>query len=352
MTNRRSGPHARAGARGSNDDLRLGIIGAGAVVQVAHLPVLRKMKGVELRALCDTDTPKARALAQRSGILDTFDDIEDLLSHQELDALLIATPNHLHEDHILAALAADLHVLVEKPIAISSAGARKIAKAAEKSGRVVMVGMTHRYRPDAQAVRSFVQSGELGAIDSVRGSWHLARPARAPLGWRQRKGEAGGGAMLDLGLTMLDLCFWLSGNPTPLRVSACLSRQGGERAVEQSGSAFVVCEKSCSLYVDVTWRQIGEGERFGVGLRGARGTAGINPLHVWKEINGVPHDVSPTGTTSRENPFIASFRAQWAHFLAATAGQTPAPSLDEQVRVLEVLEAVYQSDAEGRDVAL
>ncbi|MGE0553409.1 MAG: Gfo/Idh/MocA family protein [Gemmatimonadales bacterium] len=352
--NRRSGPQARPSGRSAaiNGNLRLGIIGAGAVVQVAHLPVLRKMKGIHIQALCDTDTPKARALAERSGILDTFDDIEDLLKHEELDALLIATPNHLHEDHILAALAADLHVLVEKPLSISSKGAAKIARAAETSGRVVMVGMTHRYRPDVQAVRSFVQSGELGAIDSVRASWHLARPARAPLGWRQRRGEAGGGAMLDLGLTMLDLCLWLSGNPAPKRVSASLSRPGGERAVEQSGSAFVVCEKGCSIFVDVTWRHIGAGERFGVGLRGARGTAGINPLHVWKEINGVPHDVSPTGTTSRESAFIASFRAQWAHFLAATRGEAAAPSLAEQVGVLGVLEAVYESDADGRDVTL
>lgn len=354
---RRSGPHPRPSrpvgeAATAATALRLGIIGAGAVVQVAHLPVLRRMRGIDLRAICDTDVPKARALAQRSGILAVYDDIEDLLGHEELDALLIATPNHLHEPHIQAALSAGLHVLVEKPLALSSASAQKIARAAERRDRVVMVGMTHRYRPDVQAVRSFVQAGELGAIDSVRASWHLARPARAPLGWRQRRNEAGGGAMLDLGLTMLDLCLWLSGNPAPARVSASLSRTGGERAVEPSGSAFVVCENGCAIFVDVTWRHIGEGERFGVGLRGARGSAGINPLHVWKEIHGVPHDVSPTGSLSRENAFSASFRAQWAHFVAAIAGQSATPSLQEQVQVLRVIEAVYKSDDEGRDVLL
>jgi predicted dehydrogenase len=332
--------------------VRLGIIGAGAVVQVAHLPVLRKLKGIDIRALCDSDLPKARALAQRTAIRSSFDDIEEMLRHEELDAILIATPNHLHEPHIEAALAADLHVLVEKPLALTAAGARRIAKLADKSDRVVMVGMTHRFRPDVQAVRSFVQAGELGPIDSVRASWHLARPARAPLGWRQRKGEAGGGAMLDLGVTMIDLCLWLSGNPTPQRVSANLSKAGGERAVEQSGSTFVVCDNGCSIFVDVTWRHIGAGERFGVGLRGAKGTAGINPLHVWKELHGVPHDVSPTGTLSRESPFVASFRAQWAYFLAAISGQVATPSLQQHVQVLKVIEAVYESDANGRDALL
>lgn len=335
-----------------SDPVRIGLIGAGAVVQVAHLPILKRLKNVQLTAICDTDGLKARALAERFGIRDVFDDIEDLIAHEEIDALLVATPNHLHEPHILAALAANLHVLVEKPLALTPAGALKLAKAAEKKGRVVMAGMTHRYRPDAQAVRSFVQSGELGEIDSVRSSWHVARFARAALGWRQRKDEAGGGAMLDLGLTMLDLCFWLAGNPTPVRVSAALTKPRGDRGVEQSGSAYVVCENGAAIFVDVTWRHIGEGERFGVGLRGAKGTAGINPLHVWKELNGLPHDVSPTGSGSRENAFTASFRAQWAHFLAAIAGEAEAPPMSEHITLLKVIEAIYKSAAEGRDVTL
>ena len=102
-----------------------------------------------------------------------------------------------------------------------------------------------------------------------------------------------------------------------------------ERAVEQSGSAFVVCEGGISVFLDVTWRHIGEGERFGVGLRGSKGTAAINPLTVWKELHGVPTDVSPTGSGSRENPFTASYRAEWAHFAAAIAGEAKAPDLQE-----------------------
>ena len=335
-----------------SDPIRIGLIGAGAVVQVAHLPVLKRLKNVELAAICDTDLPKARALATRFGIPDVFDDIEDLLEHQRVDALLIATPNHLHESHIMAALAAGAHVLVEKPLALGAVAAQKIAKATEKRDRVVMVGMTHRYRPDAQAVRSFVQSGELGEIDSIRSSWHVARPARVALGWRQRRDEAGGGAMLDLGLTMLDLCFWLAGNPAPERVSASLVRPKSERAVELSGSAYVICENGASIFVDVTWRHIGEGERFGVGLRGSKGTAGINPLHVWKELNGISQDVSPSGGLSRESSFSASFRAQWAHFLAAIAGEADVPKLTEHITLLRVMEAIYKSAADGRDVVL
>lgn len=332
-----------------SNPLRVGIIGSGAIVQVAHLPTLRKLKSVEVRAICDTDLLKARAIADRFGVKNAFDDIEDLLGYEELDALVLCTPNHLHESHILATLSAGLHVLVEKPLALSSASAQKIARAAEKSDKVVLVGMNHRYRPDVQLVRSFVQSGELGTVDSVRGSWHVFRASRAQLGWRQKRELSGGGAMLDLGLTMLDLAFWLAGNPVPERVTAVMDV---ERGVEQSGSAFVVCEGGVSVFVDVTWHHIGPGERFGVGLRGSKGTAAINPLTVWKELNGVAVDVSPTGSISRETAYTASFRAEWAHFQAAVRGEAPVPSLQEHVTLHRVLDAVYRSALEGKSMTI
>jgi predicted dehydrogenase len=340
----------RSGATGER--LKVGIVGGGGIAQVAHLPVLKKMRGVEVQAICDTDLPKARALADRFGVKDAFDDIEELLRYETLDAVVVCSPTHLHEAHIQAALSANLHVLVEKPLAMSATGAQRILRAVEKHNRVVMVGMNHRYRPDVQIVRSFVQSGELGTIESVRGSWHVFRPGRAQLGWRQRRDQAGGGAMLDLGLSILDLGLWLGGSSAPARVSACLDPAGKDRSVEQSGSALVVCQNGMSIFVDVTWRHLGEGERFGVGLRGSKGTAGINPLNVWKELHGVAVDISPTGSVSRENAFTASYRAEWAHFQAAIAGQAKIPVLQEHLTLHQVLDAIYRSALDGRDVTL
>ena len=337
-------------SRATSDRLRVGIVGGGAITQVAHLPVLKKLKNIDVLALCDTDLPKARALADRFGVKDAFDDIEELLQYEALDAVVICSPNHLHESHILAALSANLHVLVEKPLTVSAASAQRIIRGAEKRNRVVMVGMNHRYRPDVQIVRSFIQSGELGTIESVRGSWHIFRPGRAQLGWRQRRDQAGGGAMLDLGLSILDMGLWLGGNPKPIRVSATLDAVGRDRSVEQSGSAFVVCEGGMSLFVDVTWHHLGGGERFGVGLRGTKGTAAINPLTVWKELHGVPVDVSPTGSVSRENAFTASYRAEWAHFEAALAGEAKVPALQEHLVLHKMVDAIYRSALDGHDV--
>jgi predicted dehydrogenase len=114
----------------------------------------------------------------------------------------------------------------------------------------------------------------------------------------------------------------------------------------------VVCENGMSIFVDVTWRHLGEGERFGVGVRGSKGTAGINPLNVWKELHGVAVDVSPTGSVSRENAFTASYRAEWAHFQAAIEGQVKIPALQDHLTLHKVLDAIYRSALDGRDVIL
>lgn len=335
-----------------SESIRIGIVGAGAITQVAHLPILRKLRGVEIVAICDNDLGKARALADRFGVPDAFDDIEDLCESEDLGAVVICTPNHLHESHIVAALSANLHVLVEKPLATSTASAQKILRAAEKRDRIVMVGMNHRYRTDVQIVRSFVQHGELGGIDSVQAKWHVFRPSRALLGWRLKRAQAGGGAMLDLGLSVLDLGLWLAGNPVPVRVSATLDKLGGNGGVERAGSAFVVCENGASIFVDVTWHHMGGDEVFGVELRGEKGTASINPLRVWKELHGLPADVAPTASGSRENAFTASYRAEWAHFLAAIHGEAKAPDLKEHLTLHRVLDAIYRSADDGRDIQL
>ncbi|MEZ4456775.1 MAG: DUF4105 domain-containing protein [Gemmatimonadales bacterium] len=209
-------------------------------------------------------------------------------------------------------------------------------RAADRRGKVVMTGMTHRYRPDVQAVRSFVRPKRtrrdlLGPGELAPGPSRSPRPA----GGARKRTESGGGAMLDLGLTMLDLGAATAQQSGVTRVSATLS-QAGERRNGRSSSPAAP-SWSAKRGGDLRGRHLAAhrgGERFGAGIRGSKGSAGINPLHVWKEIHGLPHDVSPTGSGSRDTAFVASFKAQWAHFLAAAAGRVAAPPLEEQVQVL------------------
>lgn len=330
------------------DRLRLGIVGAGAVTQVGHLPALKKVKEIEVAGICDNDLAKARALGDRFDIPVVHSDIAELVEYAPLDALLICSPSHLHESHVLTALAAKLHVVVERPVALATQGVQRIVAAAKKRDRIVMAGVSQRYRPDIQMIRSFIQSGELGDLESIRAWWFLARAGRASLGWRQRREQSGGGAMMDLGHALLDLSLWLSGFPEVERVSAVFPEKG--KGVEPSGTALVVLKGGAAIHLDTTWRFVGPGERFGLALRASRGSARIAPLAIWKDFHGVARDVSTAGAHSRETPFLLGLRALWAHFVAAVRGDAAAPDIAEQATTLRVMDAIYDSAESGRDV--
>ncbi len=330
-------------------DIRIGMIGAGAIAQIAHLPVLRKMKGVQLVGICDNDGAKARALAQRMNVSNWFTDIEELLEYGKVDAVVICTPNHLHEAHATAALAAGAHVIVERPLAITSAGVARVLKAADKAKRHVLVAMNNRFRSDVQAVHQFIRGGELGDLLTIRTGWHVFRAPRQQLGWRSRRNESGGGVLVDLGLPMLDLAWWMAGRPAVERVSAW-TRAGAQ--VDEVAVAHLLCAGAASILCDVSWRYVGAGERLWLDCQGTKGSASISPFHVFKELHGSPVDVTPHGAAGREHAFTASYRSEWAYFLAGVRGEIELQPPEDQVRLHRIIEAVFKSAEEQRDVKL
>lgn len=333
-------------------ELRVGIVGAGAIAQIAHMPVVRKLRGVRLAAICDNDGAKARALAARLGIGGWYTDVEELLEFGKVDAVLICTPNHLHEPHALSALAAGAHVLVERPLALTAAGVARLLQAAERHRRTLLPSQNFRFRSDVQAVHGFLAGGELGEVAAIRTGWTVFRTGRQQLGWRSRQAESGGGAMMDLGLPMVDLALWIAGGPEVERVSARLLRGPGAGAVDEAGAAFLQTGGGPDLFLDVSWRQVGDGERTWLDVQGTRGSASISPLRVHKELHGAPVDVTPTGAASRESAFASSYRSVWAYFLAAVRGEVAADPPEDQLRVHRVLEAIYRSADEQREVRL
>jgi predicted dehydrogenase len=330
--------------------IRIAVVGAGAIAQTAHLPVLSKTRGATLVALCDNDGPKARALAERFGVRDVFTDIDDLFDFDEVDAVVVATPNHLHEPHVLAAMRAGVDVLCERPLSLNSKGVERILKAARTAGRKVSVGNNHRFRSDVQQLQRFMRGGELGEITGIRGGHYEFRGASG--GWRYRRPEAGGGAFLELGYPLLDLAMWLTDFGEPIRVSAQFERGRGASTVEDSMAVQIEFHGGLLFTADVSWNYVGDSDRWWFETRASRGSARLAPLRVVKLLNGKPTDVSPSGAAARENAFIQSYRAEIAHFVAMLRGEAPYKEPSDQLAVQKLVEAVYQSAQEGREIRL
>ena len=330
--------------------LRFGVIGCGAIAQVLLLPILSRLRGARLAALCDNDAAKARALAQRFEVPSWFTDIDDLLDSGGIDAAVIATPNHLHEPHALSALRAGVHVLVERPIALAEAGVQRILAAAERTDRRVLASNPHRFRADVQALAGSLSSGELGKVVGIRaGAYHRRGSAE---GWRLRRAEAGGGAFLEYGHSLLDLALWLMDFPEPSRVSAHFVRERGSTSVEDTMVVLLACANGVACTFNVTWNYVGVRDRWAFEVLAARGTARLGPLRIAKEIGGRAKDISPVGAATRDTPLMQSHRAELAHFIAVSRGDVAYEPPTSQLTLIRIIEAAYKSAEEAREVVL
>ena len=331
-------------------DVRVAIVGTGAIAQMAHLPVLSKMRGVKIVALCDIDRAKARALADRFEVPDVYIDLEDLFGVSPPDAIIISTPSLLHQPYVLEAIAAGVDVLCERPLALTSRGVQTIIDAAASSGRKVVVANNHRFRSDVQALDRFLRGGELGTLTGFRAGAYQQHGTVS--GWRLSRAESGGGALFDLGLSLVDLALWLADYPPPQRVWAHVNRQRGPNSVEEAALLTLECANGMACTFDLSWSYVGDTDRWWFESISSRGSARLAPLRVVKEINGKPVDVSPMGAAARDSTFIQSYRAELAHFIAVLREESAYDPPTDQLILHRILEAAYRSADEKCEVRL
>jgi predicted dehydrogenase len=328
---------------------RAAIVGTGAISQVVHVPILAERRDVELVVVADVDAAKARTVAERFGVPEVVEPDEALV-RDDLDAVLLCTPNHLHEEQAVRALESGKHVFVERPMALSVEGTERILAAGRAAGRCLVVGLPHRFRPEVSALRSFVAGGELGRLYAVRGSW-LTRPVPVmrPT-WRQSR-ESGGGALMDLGVSALDLCLWVVGYPAIKRVSATMT--SGDFEVEEAATIMAESESGIAFSLEVSSRYFAAEDRYYARVMGSEGSGSLPPLEISRQLGGRPLEVTPRQPTPSggENPYMNAYRRQIDHFLRSIAGRAEAPIPEDQVALMGVVQAAYRSAKEGQEVA-
>ena len=331
--------------------LRIGVIGTGAVSQIVHVPIFSEREDVHLLAVADVDSHKAEALSERFGVPLVLS-ADALITHDELDAVVICTPNHLHEEMAITALQAGKHVFVERPLAISADGVSRVLDAAESSSRVLAVGMPHRFRPGVMALRNSVAGNELGSIYAVRGSWMTRAAPGRHLDWREDPELAGGGALVDLGVPALDLCLWLIGFPEVRRVSCVLGPPG--ISIEGSGTLMAETTDGVALTVEVSNRLFASEDQYYARVMGTEGSGSLPPLQVFKQLGGRPSEVTPRQPrpSGGENPYTNAYRRLLEDFIHQATGRCEIELPREQVQLMTLIEAAYRAADSGQEVEL
>ncbi|MGI8643409.1 MAG: Gfo/Idh/MocA family protein [Thermomicrobiales bacterium] len=354
--------------------LRIGVIGCGA--GIFHLEGYRAEPRATVVALAGLDTDRCRSLARQFEIPQTFGDYQDLLAVRDIDAVSIAVPNHLHMPVVIAALEAGKHVLIEKPLARTAGEGEQMVAAARKAERVLAVAFNRRYRDDMMLVHDHVANGGFGRIYHAAAFW-MRRAGIPGLGtWFTSKEHAGGGPLIDLGVHVLDMALYAMGNPTVTTVSAAtyaeIGPQGkgnfrsskkisrapgtGGYEVEDFATAFLRMDDGATLTLKVAWAAYTSAEDdFGITLMGSKGGCEIysrnyaltGTLKVFGDFEGVASDSEPrlierNGHAEVIHRFVDSI----------VDGAPVTPSGEEGVDRARLVDAIYQSAAEGKEIAV
>lgn len=189
--------------------VRVGLLGCGSIAAEHHLPNLRRGRRAVLVAAADPDPVALRRAAAGRGV-ELHAAADEVLERDDVDAVVISVPSHLHAELAVAAATAGKHVYLEKPIATSAEDGRRVKDAADRAGIVAVTGFNRRLHPLCRQARAIVAAGEIGCVRSVQTAFCEPVPVEAMPAWKRRR-TTGGGVLLDLASHHVDLLRWLLG---------------------------------------------------------------------------------------------------------------------------------------------
>jgi scyllo-inositol 2-dehydrogenase (NADP+) len=340
--------------------LSAGLAGFGLAGRYFHLPLLQAA-GINIAAVVTSRVEAVRETLPSAAVLQAF---EPLLEREDIDLIVIATPTGLHASQAAAALHAGKHVVVDKPLSVTSAEARTLARVASAQDRKLAVFQNRRWDSDFLTIRRLIDEQQLGEINAFHARWDRFRPAITDR-WRERA-EPGSGMLYDLGSHLIDQALQLFGRPDWIQADVFTQRAG---AVADDGFEILMGKGVLRISLGVSSMAAGGDWRYRIhGSRAAFFKGGLDPQE----------DQLRSGMKPDANDFGIEPAAQWGKLVAGADGQartiepergrwrlfyeglrnsiergTAVPVAAAEASItLEIIEQARRSALEGRRIAL
>lgn len=347
--------------------LDIGFIGGGNIGQV-HADVVGDI-GENVAAVADIAPEVRESFADRYGAV-PYEDYEEMLAEEDLDIATVGVPNGLHADCAVAALEADTNVFVEKPLANNLENAERVAEVEADSEATVMVGFMEPFRRNVEIARQKAQNGKLGEVYEVNIEYVRRRGIPQIGSWFTDKQMAGGGCVIDIGVHMLDLALYVLDFPEIETVSATtgsyfgakddytyLYMWGGEPDeqvefnVEDHARAFIRTADGRTIHLDCTWASNREDVHRMQVLGNEQGITVTPPTD---EATYYSADVDSLTREVREYAEANPYQSEWEYYTEVVRGEREHDrnTAEEGVAVQRVMEKIYESAEEGREVVV
>lgn len=349
--------------------IKVGVIGVGNISN-EHIQAYLRNPDVELYAFCDINEEQLNKMGDKYGVSRGFTDMNDLLALPEIDAVSVCTWNAAHAPCTIAALNAGKHVLCEKPMSISKEYAEEMKAAAERNGKLLMIGFVRRFGNDCAILQDFINNDYFGELYYAKATY-LRRNGN-PGGWFGNKELSGGGPLIDLGVHVIDLVRYLMGKPKAVSVYGATFNKLGNRPnikgkeayssvgrsendicnVEDLASGMIRFDNGAVLHIEASFSLNIKAPEGKIELFGTKAGAKLDPeLEMYAEENGYMTNVTLTAPTALS--FDNLFKNEIDHFVSCVKGEAEclAPA-EDGVELMAILDALYESARTGHEVVL
>jgi predicted dehydrogenase len=330
----------------SGQPLRWGILGTAKIAVNSVIPGIKSSKSGTVAAIASRDGEKAKQKAEQLGIPKAYGSYEALLADPDIDAVYIPLPNHLHMPWTIKAAEAGKHVLCEKPIALNAAEAERMEQACRDAGVVLAEAFMYRHHPRYERIREIVQSGEIGDIRGIHGTFTFNNSAdktniRCKVEW-------GGGSVYDVGCYPISAARYVLGQePVAATAHAFFSEEHG--GVDMMASGLVEFEGGVALTFDCgMWAA----SRNTLEIVGTIGRIEVPSAFVAPPGKGNFVVITKEGRREEAVPDINQYSAQADAFAAAVRGEPQPFPPSDAVRNMRVIDAVLRSARERIRVEL
>ncbi|MBE7062314.1 MAG: Gfo/Idh/MocA family oxidoreductase [Clostridia bacterium] len=344
--------------------IRWGIIGCGGIARRRTIPGLVGAENAELVAVMDTNETFAKEVAEEFGVAHAFSDMDSLLALDEVDAVYIATPVFCHKEQVIAAANAGKHILLEKPMALTSREAEELKELCDAKGVRLSIGLMMRFHAYHEEIRRLISEGAIGDIVSIRSQFACWYPD-IPGVWRQDKSKSGGGALVDLGVHCIDLVQYVTGLRC-IEVAAFCDTQTFSYGVDDSASVLLRMNNGALCVIESNFNIPDDAVTGKIEIYGTAGSIRADGTLAQEEVGTVQilrsdaakgYDAAQTragnSATCIDVPTGNMYTKEVERFGDAIINGTPSPvPAEDAIFVQKIVEAAYISEAEKRFVAV
>lgn len=321
--------------------VKLAIIGCGAVAEVFHLPVLTRMPEPDIVALVDVNEERAKELKNKYNLnCETFSDYQKVLS-RDIDAVLILTPPKFHSQIAVHAAEAGKHIFCEKPMEVSLEKAKDMITAAQKGGVRLAVGLNFRFIPQFRKIHELIEKGFFGNLIGAS-SIHFGNASMWPSKSKFQYTKEGGGELFEMGCHHLDLLRWYLGDVK--KVFANIRTIGEKVYIDDTATVYIDFDNGASAHLATGWGDLSVNEIRVYG-EGGFASASANKNEVLFTGKGF---VAQAPIRIKVDKNISAYHDEFKHFFECIQkDREPIVNGIEGYKTLELTLAAYESDEKG-----